>query len=202
MKKWNTSLVSLLAIAMTLGACGGGETAPENSSATTASGSSETPDPTSAPSDSTEPGSGGDVDGASVGRVTIDGTTYEFGMNGPAVRCDPDAFGGFWAIMRTEDLSGSFGVELWPDGGGDRADNASMSITVDGVEMDLKANPEGEPNWPAVEAGTSLVQSFQVDGNKATGIASFIDDEVAFDASLFPLDPIIGEFEVICGSDA
>jgi hypothetical protein len=201
MKRWNVSIVLLLGLAMTLGACGGGETTPPESPATTTGDSTDTPDPTDASSDSTPADEAGDSTEASVARVTLDGTVYEFGMFGPATRCVPDQFGGFWVIMRTEDLGGSFGAELWPDGGTDRVNQANMTITVDGVYMDLTANPTMEANWPAVEAGTSLVQSFQIDGNKASGTASFIDDEVAYDSSLFPLDPIIADFEVVCGSD-
>lgn len=200
MKRRNRTITVLMTLAMTLAACGGGETAPGDGPATTTNGSPDNPDPTDAPPDSTAPDGGEEGTDASVGRVTIDGTIYEFGLFGPGTRCVPDQFGGFWATMTNENLDGGFGVELWPEGqGGDRVNTVSVGITVDGVKMRLTADPESD--YPAVEAGTSLVQSFHIDGNMATGTASFVDTEVGYDASLFPLDPIIGEFEVICGSD-
>lgn len=191
---------SLLTVLLVLAACGGGETSDTQSSdetTTAPAGSSEPTPPASEPAQE-----GGTESDASMAVVTIDGTSYEFGDFGPGSQCIPDLYGGFTATLRSEDGSGVFGVELWPKGGaGDRRNTANALIAVDGVEMDLTANPDKEEFWPGVEAGTSLVQSFQVDGNKATGVASFVDEEIAYDASLFPLDPVIGEFTVVCGTE-
>lgn len=190
-----------MAVLLIAAACGGGETSESQPPGTTPSGGgSESSAP---PPETSEPVGGGETGtDVSMAEVTIDGTTYSFGDFGPAIQCEADFFGGYTATLRSEDGSGVFGIELWPEGqGGDRVNKANALITVDGVELDLTANPDQEANWPAVEAGTSLVQSFQIDGNRATGVASFIDDEVAYDASLFPLDPIIGEFVVVCAAD-
>lgn len=42
---------------------------------------------------------------------------------------------------------------------------------------------------------------FSYEGNRAEGTASFIDTEVAYNADLLPLDPILADFEVVCAED-
>lgn len=186
--------------AMVLAACGGGgeDPAAEATEATQASPTETTGAPEVDDSD-TEPAGITETDD-SYALVTIDGTTYEFGENGPAATCSPDFFGGFFAVLYTEDLSGGFEVELWNDGvADDRSTTARMNVEDDGTTLDLEADPDG--TWPAVEDGTSFVESFSYEGNRAEGTASFIDTEVAYNADLLPLDPILADFEVVCAED-
>jgi hypothetical protein len=201
MQKIRRNLGVGLAMVLVVAACGGGGTSESQPPATTAAAG--TPESSNPGQDTTPTETGGGTDGdVSMAEVTIDGVTYSFGDFGPGNQCAPDQYGGFFATLREEDGPGVFGVELWQEGeGGDRVNKANALITVDGVKMDLTANPDQEEYWPAVEAGTSMVQSFQVNGNTATGVAAFIDDEIAYDESLFPLDPIIGEFTVVCATD-
>ena len=155
----------------------------------TTSASTETTTPT--PGESTE----------STARVTIDGVVYEFGDHGPPATCSPDFFGGFFAVLYSEDLSENFTVELWNEGAGDgqQTTAAGMKVDADGETLDLEANPE--QSWPAAEAGTSYVGPFAYEGNRASGTIHFINSEVAYNADLAPLDPIVAEFEVECATD-
>lgn len=201
MMTWKKRLAIVLTTAMVLVACGGGgedpvaETTPEAPAEDTG-----TPDEaTNAPEtdDDEEQAATSTETDESYARVTIDGTTYEFGEYGPGTTCNPDFFGGFFAVLRTEDVTGVFEIENAPDG----AMTAGMNVNADGTELGLEADPEQEEFWPAVEEGSSFVESFTKEGNRAVGTISFIDTEVAFDASLFPLDPILAEFEVVCAED-
>jgi hypothetical protein len=132
--------------------------------------------------------------------VTIDGVEYRFGDTGPGATCDSEFFGGFFAVLRTEDMAGVFNVELWNPGAGDgkQTTNASMNVTVNGEKLDLEANPEKE--WPAAALGSSKVDSFSYEGDTAQGSISFINTEVAYNAALAPLDPIHATFTVTCAS--
>lgn len=208
MTRWKKRLAMMLATAMVLAACGGGgeeptaETIPESPTE-----DAETPEAGDTEEDGT-PGAGDDDEeqptdtdtDESYARVTIDGTTYEFGENGPAATCNPDFFGGFSAVLYTEDSTGYFQVELWEEGTGEgRPVSGIMETQIDGTNVDLVADPEG--TWPAVEEGSSFIEPFSYEGNRAEGSISFIDTEVAYNADLFPLDPVIAEFEVVCAQD-
>ena len=130
--------------------------------------------------------------------MTIDGVSYDFGANGPAATCNPDLFGGFFAVLSSPDLAAGFSVALWNEGAGDgeQVSTATMKVEAGGETLDLEADPE--MFWPAAEAGTSYVGDFSYDGNRAEGMIYFINSEVAYDASLAPLDQIVAEFEVVC----
>jgi hypothetical protein len=136
--------------------------------------------------------------GKSIGTVTIDGVDYVFGDNGPAATCDPDFFGGFFAVLYSEDLTGNFSVELWNEGTGDgnQVPSAQMKVEANGETLDLDAIPD--KSWPAAEAGSSYIDSFVYEGNTASGTIYFINSEVAYNADLAPLDPIVADFTVTC----
>ncbi len=195
---WKRSLV-IGAMSLLAAACGGGgsDTQSGETTSPTVAGSTDAPvETTTTAATPGEPASAGE----SVAIVTIDGTEYEFGMAGPAATCNPDFFGGFFVVLYTPDLSGVFQFELWNEGAGEgRSNKAGMSIEVDGTEMDLEADPEGQ--WPAVADGTSFVDSFSYEGNQAEGTISFIDTEVAYNGDLFPLDPVIADFTVTCAAE-
>ncbi len=214
MSALRTLAVGTVFIAVIAAACGGGDSDAEETDATTApapttaapaapetteaAGSTEAPQPDEPAPDTTESGATESAVTESAASVTIDGVPYEFASNGPAATCNPDFFGGFLAVLYTPDLGGNFSVELWDDGSGDGAQVPAARMTVDagGEILDLEADPD--MSWPAAEAGTSYVADFSYEGSRAEGTIYFINNEVAFDASLAPLEAIVAEFEVVC----
>jgi hypothetical protein len=201
MKVGKSYLALIAALGMLTAACGGGgEGGPTDGGLTTSTaGGSGSVAETTTTEGTTQSSPGGE--GESLAVVTIDGTPFEFRKVGPAATCNPDFFGGFFSVLYSEDLGSVFEIELWNEGSGDGAQvsSARMTATIDGVEMDLEADPEG--SWPGVEEGTSFVESFSYEDNSAQGTISFIDTEVAYNADLFPLDPVIAQFEITCGDD-
>lgn len=190
-----------LIVALLAASCGGSSEEPEPSggdtATTTTTGSTDTS--TTAPDNATNttqapPASASETSAT----VTIDGVDYHFGDNRPGDTCSPDFFGGFFAVLGGEDFEGNFSVELWNEGtgGGTDVSNASLKMEVNGETLDLEANPEN--SWPAAEAGTSFVDPFTYEGNTASGTIAFINEEVAYNADLAPLDPIVADFTVTC----
>lgn len=192
--------LALIAVT-TIAACGGSDNGSAGDDAATTTAAQTDTSSTAAPSNTTSPETAlGAGDGSSRAVVTIDGADYQFGAEGPGSTCDPDFFGGFFAVLRTEDLAGVFSIELWNPGTGDgkQTPTASFNMTVNGEKLDLEANPERE--WPAAEAGTSKVDSFTYEGDTAQGSISFINAEVAYNADLAPLAPIKATFTVTCAT--
>lgn len=169
----------------------------ESTTTTTASSDATTTTAGTATETTGAQGSGGGAT-ESTATVTIDGVAYVFGENFAAATCTPDFFGGFFAVLYSEDASANFQVELWNEGTGDgtRLPTAGMNVEADGEILDLEADPE--KSWPAAEAGTSFVGPFTYGGNTASGTIHFINTEVAYNADLAPLEPIVAEFEVVC----
>lgn len=126
--------------------------------------------------------------------VAISGETYEFFPEGPAGTCEPDLFGGFHAVLYSEGFVDSLNIDLIPDGS--RVSTATMKLQD--LDLDLVADAEGE--WAAVEDGTSTVLDFTIDGNTASGIVFFINEDRAFNAANYPLESIEATFTVTCGS--
>jgi hypothetical protein len=192
----------LVVFAMIMAACAGSSDSAAETSTTARSSDNTTttqqPTPDTTPGTSAPTPATGGADGSSSATVTLAGDTYEFGDYGPPATCDADFFGGFFAVLYSADLSQTFQVELWNDGSGEgRSNTSSTNITAaDGTEYDLDAIPD--KSWPTVEAGTSRVESFTYEGNRATGIAYYINNEVAY-GNDGPYEPIVGEFEVVCG---
>ena len=197
--------VKLLMIGMVVGlitaSCGGssddaGTSGTDASTTTTAASSESTTTAAGASTETTKaPDTSGDETSATV---TIDGVAYVFGDNAAPATCTPDFFGGFFAVLYSEDASANFEVELWNEGTGDgeRLPTAGMKVEANGEILDLEANPE--TSWPAAEAGTSYVGPFTYEGTTASGTIHFINTEVAYNADLAPLEPIVAEFEVVC----
>jgi hypothetical protein len=203
MSALRTLAVGVVFIAVIAAACGGGANegepagtdppaattaAPTAPQTTAATGATDAPQPAES-----EPGAS-----ESVATVTIEGTSYVFGANGPAATCKPNFFGGFFAVLYSPDLGANFSLELWNEGAGDgeQVSAATMKVDTGGETLDLDANPE--MSWPAAELGSSYVGDFSYEGHRAEGMIYFINSEVAYDASLAPLDPIVAEFEVVC----
>ena len=129
-----------------------------------------------------------------IGVVTIGEDRWEFFPVGPLGTCDDDFFGGFTAVLYSEGFVNSLNVDLVPDG----SRVSTVTMKLQGEDLDLVADEEAE--WAAVEPGTSAVLDYEIDGPTATGRVSFINEDRAFNAANFPLDPIEATFTVICGS--
>ena len=126
--------------------------------------------------------------------LTVDGTDYEFGADGPVATCDPDLFGRFFVVLHADGFASSLTIELVPDG----TEPSLVEANLAGPDLDLVADETAE--WAAVEPGSSRVVEFTIDGTTATGSASFINEDRAYNPANHPLPVIDGSFEVTCGS--
>lgn len=201
MKRLSVLAVLILIIA----ACGGDsegdgdDTSVPDEPATTAPQADEpdTPDATAAPAgDADDGGDAPDVEGVGVGTATIAGETYQFGDAGqPGLQCRADAFGAaFLAALQRVD--GGDGVIV-------------LGIPLPGEEDTAGILPElevrvGDISWMANEeraaersipAGSSQVDSYEVEGNTISGTATFYDDDSQFTDELVVET---GTFEVTC----
>ncbi|GJM37087.1 MAG: hypothetical protein DHS20C19_04540 [Acidimicrobiales bacterium] len=130
-------------------------------------------------------------DGA-VAVVTIGDDSYEFFAEGIGT-CDPDFFGGFHAVLYSPGFTNSVTIDLVTDD--NRVSTVMMNLQDAG--LDLVADAEGA--WAAVEEGSSAVLDFSIDGMTASGSVSFINEDRAFSADNYPLDPIEATFTASCG---
>ncbi len=192
----------LLVLVMT--ACGGGEAAPAATEApgtsagaapTTTAGSAAEPVATTIAADpdevTEEPN---DVVEESLATVTIGDETWEFRPTGFLTeRCDTDFFGGYWVLM-----SSGVGIllpgENWEELGVDQTPNIRVKIEESGLEF--IADPD--TNLPGVEPGMSQIDSFVIDGARASGTATFVEEEAAFQGNA---EPLTGSFEVVCAPE-
>jgi hypothetical protein len=151
-------------------------------------------------------------DGTSSATVTIGDTTWTFATTGfPAETCDPNFFGGFFAVLYMADDNGelllvdgqSSGIgitlpgENWASQGID--DPASVEVTIAETDESWVANPD--TNLPGIEAGQSQVDDWTIDGNTASGTATFVEENAAYAAAGGtgdPVQPMTGTFEVTC----
>lgn len=195
-------LIVGVVIGLIAASCGGSsDDAASSGSETTATTSGASDASTTTSAESTETTEAPDTGGGateSTATVTIDGVDYVFDDASVGATCDSDFFGGFFAVLRGEDMATNFEVELWNEGTGDgtRLPRAGMKVEANGEILDLEADPE--TSWPAAEAGSSYVGPFTYEGNSASGTIHFINTEVAYNADLAPLEPIVAEFEVTC----
>lgn len=228
MRKW----LSILAVlSVVLAACGGsGDAGDAEDVTTTAAGPSdggdeETPATTAAadePGDASgdedgdEPADGGSastpVDGLGTATVTIDGEAYVFGDAGIASQCMPDSFGVFMVALY---LVGDDGA---PDLG---AGSLSLFLLQEGSDPEeLDQRPEAivtlggtSQSWVAserkaeefeLEPGISQIDSYTIDGNTATGTATFFEENSYFAFAGGGADEIqtaTGTFEVTCAEE-
>lgn len=148
---------------------------------------------TDAPEPTDASGSSG---GLNTAVITVGGESYEFEWEAGSIqKCDTDFFGGFWAIAATTSDQSSFQAVLRPED--DPVDDVS-SVEVsggDGTGVHWTADPEetiGQTveNWPA------QVDSFEINGNTASGTATFVGDFT------FGEEPegTPGTFEITCAS--
>lgn len=206
-------ITSVVAIALLATACGGGTGASEDDSAavtTTTIAPEAAPSTVAQSSVSEDDGSQpapADVAGIGEGTATINGNTYVFGDTGfAALRCEPDMFGAFFVFLLQVDESGA---EV-PDGrlslallleGSDPEElgqGNEANLSIDG--QDWIANEEDVAER-GIEAGSSQVDSYVIEGNTVSGTATFYEEESYYATTGGSTDPIVtaqGTFEVTC----
>lgn len=143
------------------------------------------------PADEPEGASGG----LNRATITVGDQTYEFEWETSSIQlCNPDFFGGFVAIAATTSAADSFDAEFAEEGTPgfeDRAPRIEVSEADNGAHW--TADPQETiaatyDSWPA------KVDSFELDGNRASGTATFVG-ETAFDEE--PVG-VPGTFDITC----
>lgn len=212
-------LVMPAVIGMLAASCGGGEdgavdttagaestgtTAPQGSSDETSEGTTTT---TTA---ATDDAGGRDFSGIGAASVTIDGETYYFGETSfPAPQCEPDFFGVFVVTLMMVDEAGN---EI-PSGGGlqlqllgEGTDPGVVgqlpeaSVDIEALDQEWKANEEDFELFD-LEPGTSQVDDYTIDGNTASGTATFYERNSYYafvGGSADAVSVAEGTFEVTC----
>ncbi len=203
------------AVLVALTACGGGDSTGDTD-VTTSTNSSEndvTATTETTVSETTQDTSDGDtpiVEGVTSATVTIEGTTYRYGDTGfAALRCMPDMFGVFFAVLARVDEDGN---EV-PSAGG--LSLILLNEGVDPVAVDQKPTLEVSINeldesWVAnedhitdrgLDPGTSQIDSYAIDGATASGTATVYEEESYYKTTGGSTDPIRvtqATFEVTC----
>lgn len=201
-------------IALVLTACGGsdevggtvdgatsepaaGESAPSTS---TADASAVTPAADSSDEEDPSPAKRG----ANTGVVTIGDTSYEFDATPATITdCEPDFFGAFRVIGETPG-GGTVTILLPPEGDPNFDDPPSVRVKDIEIGADFTADPsivENGSYGDVISEGDTQVDSFTVDGNTASGTATFVDEQQIFAALGGAADdpePVQGTFEVTC----
>jgi hypothetical protein len=212
------SLVSMLAVALVVAACGGEATSESIADAdavipttTTTTGGQE-PTSTSAGSSDTAASSEApsDVAGVGEGTATINGETRFFGDAGfPALRCEPDMFGIFFVFLQEVDESGaevsggSLALTLLLEGTDPEVVGQENEAHLKVDDQDWIADPEDIAER-GLEAGMSQVDSYTVTGNSVSGTATFYEEESYYATTGGSSDPVVtmqGSFEVTCADE-
>lgn len=208
------------AVGLVLAACGGsdevggtvdGAASPATQPAADAAAPSTTTAPSSEISDDAP--SGDDLGpAASSGAentviVTIGGTTYEFDATpGTIADCNPDFFGAFFVNGASED-GDSVSLLLPPPDDPNFEDPPSVRVKVRDGGADYTADSSILENGnyaDVISEGDTQVDGFTIDGNTASGTATFIDEQQIFAALGGTADdpaPVQGTFEVTCEGD-
>ncbi len=196
---------TICALVMIITACGGGESGDAAASegddvavTTTAGAEMATPtipdDPgTAAPAETAvEEDSNAGLE--SYATVTIGDQTWEFAPTGfMAERCDTDFFGGYWVLFTT-------GVTIllpgpnWEEQGVDQTPNIEVKLDDESVEW--IADPD--TGLPGVAAGQSQIDSFEFEGGRASGTATFVEANAAYAGTV---EPVTGSFEAYCAPE-
>jgi len=195
------------AVALVLAACSGGDDSTDTVADEPAAATDDTTDQAAADSSADEPAtdeSAADepvvdepVTGDSVASVTIDGTTYEVDVSlGPAPQCDPDFFAAF--LVSGGDPDGFFHALLPPPDDPNHTDPPSVSLRVNNGDLEWIADPSKQ--MFGVEEGESQVDSFTVDGNTASGTATFVElnETYAHSGGGDKAQPVTATFEITC----
>ena len=184
-------LCAFAAMSLIAVACGGGgsESAPSTTNppasagATTTVASATTAEPAAA--------TGG---GESYARVTIGDETYEYAPTGFVTeRCDTNFFGGFWVLFTTG-VTIMLPADDWEEQGIE--DQPMVEAQADDLEW--FADAESDPYGYAV--GQSQVDSYVIEGNYASGTATFVEREATYKAvgGGPAVEAVTGTFEAYC----
>ena len=152
-------------------------------------------------SDSTGESTGG----GNVATVTIGDQTFEFDANpeGPITDCNPDFFGAFWVVGGDPD-GNSLNLLLPAEGDANFDDPPSVRVVDRGTGADWTADVsllETGNYEDVLDAGDSQVDSYTVEGNTASGTATFVDENQIFavlGGTADSVEPVTGAFEVTC----
>lgn len=191
-----------LVIALVVSACSGG-----------GDSSSDAPDPTTG--DSSE-----STDAPPRAAVTIEGETYTFSEEGfgATFNCNPNNNGNFEALLRLVDENDEVipltELRLVLANEGSDPDGEDNAIFIGFSHLDESSNLNYTPGWSAnVETaerdgwppGSSQISSYAIDGETASGTATFVTNESANDFARGDSDTVAsvqGSFAVACdGSD-
>lgn len=107
--------------------------------------------------------------------VTVGDSTHEFTADIDLIgRCDSDFFGAFWVIAGNEgELGAAFEMFLVLAGNSAHDETSRIQVNLkDTEERDWRADEDGGQGTPP---GESRVNEFTIDGNTASGTASFVD---------------------------
>lgn len=201
-------LTLVLVLGLLVAACGGSgdESSATTTGNATAADSTVTTQPADdgASNDTTPPSTAApNDDGAGVevstGSVTVAGETLEFLDTGfPGLQCEPESFGvAFLAALQSEEendgVLGSMVVGI-PFVGQEETAGILPAVSASNGEVEWIADPEfAELN--SVPAGSSQVDSYEIDGNTISGDATFYEANSAYSGELVVEQ---GTFEVTC----
>ncbi len=197
-QRTRTAAIALI-LAMITASCGGSAEETTTTAAEPATGAVPTTvagptDTTVAAPDAETTTTGGEVSVESSATVTIGDETWEFAPTGfMTERCDTDFFGGFWVLFTTG-VTILLPGENWEAQGVDQTPNVQIKLEDEGVEW--VADPD--TSLPGVVAGQSQIDSFEFDGNRASGTATFVEANAAYAGTV---QPVSGTFEAVCASE-
>jgi hypothetical protein len=162
--------------------------------------STTTPETTPGNVDDSPPESGS----ANRGVVSIGGTDFVFDATPDVItECDPDFFGAFRVVGVTE-AGDTVEILLPPPDDANFEGPPSVRVKVNNGGADWTADPsilETGDYASVISEGDSQVDSFTVEGNSASGTATFVDEQQIFAAlggTGDPPEPVQGTFEVTC----
>ena len=217
MRRLSGALIPLL---LAVGACGGSSDSNTETNTRSESGTTTAVEDTAA---DTTTGETAPDDGAAAGSsqatVTLNGETYRFGESDfVGQRCTPDLFGVFAVQLKMVDEAGvadPAGSELFLTLLSEDADPDFVAGSVDAknrIEVTFRDSAAGEAreHWIAdeevfdtidLDPGTSQVDEYSIDGNTATGSATFYETFSEGEYFAGNADSYLvatGEFEVTC----
>jgi hypothetical protein len=215
MTRTKNQLIGATVFALTIASCGGGTSADtpsttepgtagtdagEQSATTTQAAAGSTTAPADEPESSGEPSSNLAVNTAVA---TIGDYHYEFDVTpGTFSRCDPDFFGAFWAAGSTADGSGGVELLLTPPNDPNHTDLPRVKVKDGPNDLEWHADPDSNiVTLAELPEGTIKVDSFTVEGNAASGTATFVEANAtyAYTGGQSPAPtPVQGTFEVVC----
>lgn len=215
-------ILAIVVMLVALTACGGGGDSseagdPEASTTAAAADPEVTTSDTAPAAGDEEPGNeaaddsdSDSVSGIGEATLTINGETYFFGETSfPALRCDPNMFGVFFVVLPMVDEQGN----AVPSGGGlelvllqegtdpEELDQRNeVRLDLDSLDQEWIADEEDIAERD-LEPGTSQVDSYTIDGNRASGTATFYEENSYWASVGDPANEVAtaqGTFEVTC----